>query len=264
MGTRAAMKRQRKLDAIERASKVSVATWEDSEGAGKENIIIRGGNVLKNAPTIASKMPHGYFVVTSEANLRRTQEEALLSTAGLPEKLYHVTYSKNVNGILARGLAPRSVTGLDNWAEKQQSSHAEHVYLTEANVLRYAAMMWGKVEYGKVALVEVDASQLQEDLLYPDEDYISTLGANDFKADTFAADTAAARDEIDKHQDKWRSSLAGYGNVAYRGVIPPSALKVHYLECNAALLAQGDYFLAAYPYFREELKAQLSVLDDEP
>jgi hypothetical protein len=69
----------------------------------------------------------------------------------------------------------------------------------------------------------------------------------------------------------WAASLEGYGNVAYRGTVHPSAIKraaPDFAACsgnNALFVLHGDYLLAAYPVikgkptdFRDRLLAEAS------
>lgn len=223
------------------------------------------------ATRLLSRLPERSFISTTVANLRRVQNEAITSPDPLPSTLYHVTTVQNAERISRDGLQPAGRTGQDNFAEQGLTSHPEHVYLTEANTYFYAGHLFNGDR--PVTVFAVDTAQLNHDLFFPDEDYAAllvdlTAGIPVFgrvnEAITHKNSIVAARDAIDQYKQFWLSSLSGYGNVAYRGVVPPSALKKmdgHVGLCTRnrlSLTFGGDYLLAGYPILKKELLAQQS------
>lgn len=113
-------------------------------------------------------------------------------------KLYHATAASRLPSIKRKGLSPEEA---GRW-----------IYLAadEGHAAGYAAFFPGK----PVALLEVDVTKLDPDLLGPD--------------DMDLPDLLDQRGE-DPHDWKnydWRDSLAISGQATYDGVIPPEAVKV--------------------------------------
>jgi hypothetical protein len=200
--------------------------------------------------------------VTTPANMVRAHKDILANEhTALPPILYHVTHSGDARRILVEGLKPRRLTGRDNYEKQGLSSHPDHVYMTEANVCFYLSRM-GRTAQTSLTVLAVDTSQLDEALLYPDEDY-AALCANHIAngnwhddSDTYREEITAARDSIENHKHLWGASLRGYGNVAYRGIIPPSALWKATRDFSAKdalgpILVGGDYMVAAYPIAKD-------------
>jgi hypothetical protein len=247
-------------------------------------VLIRGASLLENLTNMEEKgsvsgeimsrllslLPGDTFMLTTSANIVRAQKNALENPIAVPPVLYHVTFEDCVSRILREGLKPRSQSGNDNWDWADAQSHQDLVYLTDANVPFYA---YGYYTRGKaISVLAVDTAQLDKSQFYPDEDYVAYVEntivstprrwPDNGKEFSFEAGARAVRDDIHKYQHYWNASLTGYGNLAYRGVIPPCALKValhgagihHRGEWMKMLTHSGDYFLAAYPIRLEDHK----------
>jgi hypothetical protein len=216
---------------------------------------------------IVPRLPEDTFLVTSLADIDRCQADAGKSTQGLPSLLYHCTHAENIPRIKKNGLLPRKLTGKDNYAKKMLSSHEDFVYLTEGNIAFYLNLL-KRTKATDLAVVVVDPSLLDETKFYPDEDWLSPfLGMPSKRFWSYtdensqakrASDILIARNNLDSHQSHWQGSLAGYGNVSYRGIIPPDAIRqvVRHLDRFYEKDAlKGDYLLLAYPVLRDELVA---------
>jgi hypothetical protein len=216
---------------------------------------------------IVSRLPEDTFLVTSQADIDLWQINAGKSTQGLPSRLYHCTDAESIPSILKNGLQPRKLTGKNNY--ENLSSHEDTVYLTEGNIAYYLNRLKDRLKSTDLAVIVVDPSLLDETRLYPDEDWLSPfLGMS--KTSRFwnytdensqakrASNIVIARNNLDSHQSHWRGSLAGYGNVSYRGIIPPDTVKpvVNHLDrFYEKDHIKGDYLLLAYPVLRDELVA---------
>jgi hypothetical protein len=223
------------------------------------------------ATKLLSRLPDRSFISTTIANLHRVQNDGITNPDPLPTILYHVTTVQNAERILRDGLQPASRTGQDNFANQGLTAHPEHVYMTEANIYFYASHLFNDEK--PVTVFAIDTAQLNHDLFFPDEDYAAllvdlTAGTHVFgrvnESITHKDSITAARDAINQYKSLWLSSLSGYGNVAYRGVVPPSAVKKmdgHVGLCsanNVRLNFGADYLLAGYPILKKELLAQQS------
>lgn len=234
------------------------------EDDGSDVYLIRGSQCAKmvndypeHARALIKGMPEGFLIQASAEFINRMQQDAIDNPRNIPARLYHVTYAKNIPAIMRDGLIPRSISNQDNYSDKSLSSHPEHVYLTEGNMVYYLHLLWGKGESRpEMAVIEVDTAALGVNRFHPDEDwvarYTAPMGRTYSDVETIE-DTMHARDTIEEYKYLAKACLTGYGNIAYRGTIPPSALRVMRLQCNIQILMYADYTLAAYPYFRDEL-----------
>jgi hypothetical protein len=200
--------------------------------------------------------------LTTPANMVRAHRDILAREHNaLPPILYHVTHSGDARRILVEGLKPRRLTGRDNYEEQGLSSHPDHVYMTEGNVCFYLSRM-GRTAQTSLTVLAIDTSRLDESLLYPDEDYAALCAGHiangnwHDNSDTYREEITAARDSIENHKHLWGASLRGYGNVAYRGIIPPTALRKATKDFSVSdafdlIMVGGDYMVAAYPIAKD-------------
>lgn len=136
--------------------------------------------------------------------------------------LYHGTLASLVPPIMERGLEPRG----------ERKSHDEYmnsasmpkfVYLTSnfAYALEHACRISERTADGEpVAVVEVQIASLNRKLIYADEDYLRSEWNSDFVDWTLKEQLAY----MEKHRDDWKESLKLYKTIAYRGVVPATAL----------------------------------------
>lgn len=130
--------------------------------------------------------------------------------------VYHGTSSAYLIAILARGIVPRGHRP-GQW--KKFPSRPDHVYLSTAYA-GYFAINATLGNGGKAMLLEVKLDWLDEDRLYPDEDFIQetqrSLGDK--------AANAQIKHRIGRYQPYWRTSLEQMGNISHRGTVPPNAI----------------------------------------
>ncbi len=148
-------------------------------------------------------------------------------------KLYHGTTIRNLDNILAHGLRPRIDTP-GHW--KQYPSRPDMVYLTIAYPFYFATHMDDEDQDGNYRpeklVIEIDSTWLDQRLLYPDEDFVAQLVAQQINTSI-----AAIHDDIRENltdmtfQDPsgnvvpaWEARLATLATCCYRGVIPRAAM----------------------------------------
>lgn len=131
-------------------------------------------------------------------------------------KLFHGTAATNLPRILKHGIRPRQESP-SNW--DKAPSREDMVYLTVAYPLYFAFSEHGK----QAAVIEIDPSLLDVDLLYPDEDYVAQAIQGD-KRTGFKAVHRKVRKSLERFQIFWEQSLMKLGNVCYRGIVPPEAI----------------------------------------
>lgn len=143
-------------------------------------------------------------------------------------KLYHGTSVTFLAQTQRHGIRPRKDRA-SNWQENP--SHPEMVYLTTAYPFYFATMSREE----KVGVVfEIDAKQLDQKRLHPDEDFLNQLlFQRDRKVPT-KAQHESLRADLDMFQHMWMKSLAKLGNCAYRGTVPRRAI-TRYCLFNSAL-----------------------------
>jgi hypothetical protein len=131
-------------------------------------------------------------------------------------RLYHGTSATRLDDILTNGIRPRLKTA-SNWGKCP--SRPDMVYLTLAYPLYFAMNPQDK----RIAVVEIDFRKLDEDLLYPDEDFVAQArhGENDGDFDTIHREV---RESLEDHRSQWRQSIMRLGNCCYKGVIPSKAI----------------------------------------
>jgi hypothetical protein len=132
--------------------------------------------------------------------------------------LYHGTNAKNLNAILSKGIQPRG-NKKGNW--DAFPSRPDMIYLTTAYAPYFAIQ---SCDSGQKALIlELDHNKLDQENLYPDEDFIvQCLAAqNNQDIDDIHEDI---KDTLECYQHHFEDSINGLGNVCYMGVVPPDAI----------------------------------------
>lgn len=121
-------------------------------------------------------------------------------------KLYHGTSERFLSQILANGIKPRK-TRKGNWPNCP--SHPSMVYLTTAYPLYFA--LNAALDGERALIIEVESTLLDENKLFPDEDFIveSTKQKHD-----------AIRKHLKNFQHCWTKSIEYLGNCCYHGVVP--------------------------------------------
>jgi hypothetical protein len=136
--------------------------------------------------------------------------------------LYHGTLASLVPSIMESGLEPRG--DRPSHDEYMQSpSMPQFVYLTGiyALALEHACRISERTAGGaNVAVLELDMSALKRRFIYPDEDYLSGEWNSDFLFWTLDEQLAFMEDK----RDTWKESLATFATIAYKGVVPATAL----------------------------------------
>lgn len=135
--------------------------------------------------------------------------------------LYHGTLASLVPSIMERGLEPRGDRPSHD-EYMQSASMPDFVYLTSRYelALEHVCRISERTADGAdVAVLELDMSALKRRLIYPDEDYLSGEWNSDFMFWTLDEQLAFTR-------DTWKESLSMFATVAYKGVIPATALSL--------------------------------------
>ena len=178
--------------------------------------------------------------------------------------LYHGTDIETAKKVAKSGLKP-SKSHWDNCP-----SHDDHVYLTDTFAIRFGitrAMSETNNE-NNIAIIEV---QVQEDKLYPDEDYLGQIpkqlykqmGLNEEIADMEIIEkTIYYRDNIEQYKHLWKNSLDTLGTCSYKGRIKSKNIKTikklqiseetNYLNIGAEI--NFGYFTNHNHYHKYELK----------
>lgn len=165
--------------------------------------------------------------------------------------LYHGTDSKNLASILEHGLLPRKETGNIVYGG-DFASNENLVYLTRWNPVAHA---YSIDENSPVILkVEVD-----EDDLYPDEDFIERMLSWDSICATGTAWKGKISDiDVREYKDTWKESFEMFGNVAIR-CVPPERILGHVVldpsdfSYHCGLGAQGNQLV-------KELKHEIILI----
>lgn len=153
-------------------------------------------------------------------------------------KLYHGTSEWAAGNAMLEGLKPRCLTNLDsNW--EKNPSHPAQIYLTDvyAPYFGYTAatsdqFTKGKGELdnaGQYAVLEIDTDYLDEDDMFPDEDFLEQAsrqmdGLNHTKAKTVEGRTRWYKNNIERFKDMWEVSVEHLGTCSHRGPIPRDAI----------------------------------------
>lgn len=133
--------------------------------------------------------------------------------------LYHGTLASLVPSIMERGLEPRGERPSHD-AYMDSASMPDFVYLTSRYELALEHACRINERTADVAVLELDMSTLKRRLIYPDEDYLSGEWNSDFLFWTLDEQLAF----MERKRDAWKESLSMFATVAYKGVIPATAL----------------------------------------
>lgn len=170
-------------------------------------------------------------------------------TLEVPTVAFHGTTLSAARKALTKGLRPRRQTAVEgNW--EAHPSIDTHVYLSTLYAPYFAACAGGPDD--APAVLEIDLTALDEPCLMPDEDFIEQAERkwSDAWPPQFPRPIGEGmesrmndiRGRIMAWQGMWPQSLALLGNVAYRGVIPPGAIRraVACTDTKAASAIIGD------------------------
>lgn len=149
--------------------------------------------------------------------------------------IYHGTRGEYSDNILENGLKPRKSTGRSNWSDSDMDSLPNHVYLTDVYGIYFGMCSVDNMKEEPIAVFKINLDMLNEDKLYPDEDFIEQairkpeLGikskGNYSEEDTITQRTKSVRDSIELYKEYWMASLNGIGNISHKGKIPSEAIK---------------------------------------
>ena len=102
------------------------------------------------------------------------------------------------------------------------------VYLSVAYPFFFALHTKGE---RRAMVLEIETDELDESLIYPDEDFISQAKAT--PTQSVQKIHNSIKDDLASYQQSWRASLIGLGNCCYMGSISPAAIKrVCFFEPN--------------------------------
>jgi hypothetical protein len=137
--------------------------------------------------------------------------------------LYHGTSAVNEKKILQEGLTPRKYQKHRKWKD---TVPPEFVYLTDTFPIFFTAYR-AKTRTRDALIVEVDASKLNEYLLYPDDDFIWHIWR--MKEPERVKNIQESLIEAGKcvllNQSIWKESLQMLGTVAHYGPIPIESIQ---------------------------------------
>jgi hypothetical protein len=132
-------------------------------------------------------------------------------------KLYHGTNENVLPQILLKGLRPRG-RRKSQW--EKYPSRADMVYLTVAYPFYFAMNTKGS---GRAMVLEIESNELNDELFFPDEDFIVQGLARKSKSIEKIHDDI--RDRLEEYQQHWKQSIEKLGNGCYKGSIPKAAIK---------------------------------------
>jgi len=147
-------------------------------------------------------------------------------------KLYHGTSTCYLDTVLSDGIKPRDEQ-LDgkqgNW--QTYPSRGDLTYLTVAYPFYFAICAAGETsdrddQKFHPVVFEIESDDLDQDLFFPDEDFIAQAMAQQEKM-TLEDCHDYVRDNLENWRDLWTDSIEHMGNCAYQGLIPASAIKRH-------------------------------------
>jgi hypothetical protein len=163
-------------------------------------------------------------------------------------KLYHGTSGAFLSDILTNGIKPRGAKGTNNW-KHTVNSNPKCVYLTDS----YAPYFAFNAVQGdaRCAVIEVDTDLLDDDNLFPDEDFLEQANRGSdgidgnmkqrtlhYRKKQFSYNYIPGTIQKDLIT-WWEASLRYLGTCSHRGVIPVSAITrvVHWPHKLNALLS---------------------------
>lgn len=190
------------------------------------------------------------------------------------DTLYHTTSVDNAMAILnGNGILPRTELGTDS-RYKEFPSNPECVYMTYS----HGAFFAGGIAGGKATLpgargkrfglanaviLEIDGTMLDTSKCLPDEDFLEQHGrlTGDGINGNIHHRTAYYRERLSDFSDRWEDCFSNVGSVAYRGIVPISAIRRfstinwEYFDPRMLMDIYHSYFEfsvpspALYPYF---------------
>lgn len=142
-------------------------------------------------------------------------------------KLYHGTSGKHLESILKKGIQPRG-RRKGNW--KEFPSRKDMVYLTNAYAPFFAIQ--GTKGKQKALILELDCGKINEENLYPDEDFIAQAIAQQ-KGCGIEDVHDEVRENLESYQHHAMLSLEHLGNCSHKGKIPNLAVSRYCLvDCS--------------------------------
>lgn len=141
--------------------------------------------------------------------------------------LYHGTSAAAVPSILEHGVHPRQTSGAEPISQIVEfQGYPDWVYLSNAYASYFAAEAVGSDGgfTGEAAILEIDTDLLNEELILEDELVTEWLLLDNRRYAYIPREEliAMARDRM---SHDWLNSLELMGTCAYRGIVPPSAIK---------------------------------------
>lgn len=136
-------------------------------------------------------------------------------------RLYHGTSMHDFESILTHGIRPQESPN------HTAPSHPECVYLATARgIAPFYAVLRAKRTYSRAVILEIDTSCLKSTNVYPDEDNLANFlaSAEGNGGRSIDEQVLMARDRLFEHAHFTESSLL-YGSCAYRGTVPPDAIR---------------------------------------
>jgi hypothetical protein len=146
--------------------------------------------------------------------------------------LYHGTSSRYLGKIKKEGLKPR-LNKRSNWSNPSQKNF---VYLSSMYPMYYSVYTQ---KNDKLVIIEIDETKLDENKLYPDDDFIW----HNLKRQGKAVDIEYAGSLIMQNQHLWKESLNLLGCVAYLGSISTGAMNRIAIIDNESMNSTGRMFI---------------------
>jgi hypothetical protein len=136
--------------------------------------------------------------------------------------LFHGTSEQHLPAILRHGLRPRRSHGNNNW-KHSATSCPDGVYLTNAYALHFAYQATNPP--ARLAVLELDQTQLDESLMCADEDAVEQAmrGRDEMTGWSMKRRTAYYRKRLMNFP--WDTSLQAIGNCVHMGAIPATVIK---------------------------------------
>lgn len=138
--------------------------------------------------------------------------------------VYHGTLAYLVPSILREGLTPRGKKPSHD-AYMDSASMPNFVYLTQAYdlALEHACRISERTADGAdITVLSVNLRILKCPLRYPDEDYLREEWNSDFTDWELPEQLRY----MEHHRADWKESLRKYHVIAYKGVIPATAISI--------------------------------------